>query len=95
MQGVNSTAAPGQAQGPSSAPASQSGANIFTAEQLHVLRNQILAFRLVKVQPQHDCTTRGTCAHPFSAFYFRCTSTLVRVLRMRGMPRQHSFAAPR
>lgn len=68
MQDVNSAAAPGHVQGPSSAPASQAAANIFTAEQLHVLRNQILAFRLVKVRAQHDCAPCGICADPARLF---------------------------
>ena len=45
MQNGGSAAAPVPAQG----SGSQQTANVFTAEQLHVLRNQILAFRLVKV----------------------------------------------
>ncbi|BDA42833.1 ATP-dependent helicase BRM [Coccomyxa sp. Obi] len=44
MQNGGSAAAPVPAQGSDT----QQSANIFTAEQLHVLRNQILAFRLVK-----------------------------------------------
>lgn len=45
MQNGGPAAAPLPAQG----PGTHQTANIFTPEQLHVLRNQILAFRLVKV----------------------------------------------